>query len=276
MMASNFFNELIKQSIAQRRPLSFGKLGAVETDCLSNSHAQKRVVWSENLGINAGVFPLNQQIVDRWSAEYIDAIRSLDACVEWWHGKDTALLQQYNPTRFISNEIDDLLPFNLGKDAWHYSLSNKTVLVVHPMMDTIQAQTPHFSKLWPGASVKKFIGVRSFYPPWLTEFHPYKDFFECLEAIKFEISKHRFDFAVIGAGAYSLPLLKFIKEMGVPCVHLGGQTQLLFGIRGKRWETEYTESWRTLNFYNSSAYWTRPLPSDVPTNKNIVENGCYW
>jgi acyl-CoA synthetase (AMP-forming)/AMP-acid ligase II len=73
------------------------------------------------------------------------------------------------------------------------------------------------------------------------ESHPFKDFFECLAAIKAEIAKHQFDFAVVGAGAYSLLLLKFIKEMGVPCVHLGGQTQLLFGIRGKRWETEYTE-----------------------------------
>ena len=276
MMASTFFNELIKQCIGQKRPMSFGKLGAVETDCLSNSHAQKRVVWGENLGINAGVFPLNQQIVDRWSAEYIDSIRSLDACVEWWHDKDTFLLKQYNPTRLISNEIDDLLPFNLGKQAWHYSLGDKTVLVVHPMMDTIEAQVHHFSKLWPGASIKKFIGVRSFYPPWLMESHPFKDFFECLAAIKAEIAKYQFDFAVVGAGAYSLLLLKFIKDMGVPCVHLGGQTQLLFGIRGKRWETEYTEEWRQANFYNSSAYWTRPLESDVPTNKNMVENGCYW
>jgi acyl-CoA synthetase (AMP-forming)/AMP-acid ligase II len=73
------------------------------------------------------------------------------------------------------------------------------------------------------------------------ESHPFKDFFECLAAIKAEIAKHQFDFAVVGAGAYSLLLLKFIKDMGVPCVHLGGQTQLLFGIRGKRWETEYTE-----------------------------------
>jgi hypothetical protein len=70
--------------------------------------------------------------------------------------------------------------------------------------------------------------------------------------------------------------LKFIKEMGLPCVHLGGQTQLLFGIRGQRWETEYTEAWRQANFYNNSHFWIKPLPTDIPTNKNMVENGCYW
>lgn len=275
-MVSNFFNELIKQCIHQKRPMSFGKLGAVETDCLANSHAQNRVVWGENLGINAGVFPLNQKIVDRWAAEYIDSIRSLDACVEWWHGKDTALLEKYNPTRLISNEIDDLLPFDQGKNAWHYALANKTVLVVHPMIETINAQAKNYPSLWPGASFKKLISVRSYYPPWLVESHPHANFFESLDVMKSEIAKHQFDFAVVGAGAYSLLLLKFIKEMGVPCVHLGGQTQLLFGIRGKRWETEYSETWRKDNFYNSSGSWTRPLPGDVPNNKNIVENGCYW
>ena len=81
---------------------------------------------------------------------------------------------------------------------------------------------------------------------------------------------------MVGAGAYSLPLLKFIKQMGVPCVHLGGQTQLLFGIRGQRWETEYDEVWRQANFYNNSPYWIKPLLTDIPTNKEMVENGCYW
>jgi len=275
-MSSIFFNELIKQSILQKRPMSFGKLGAVETDCLINSYGQKRVIWGENLGINAGVFPLNQKIVDRWAKEYIDSIRSLDACVEWWHEKDTFLLQKYNPTRLISNDIDDLLPFHLGKEAWHYSLAGKTVLVVHPMVDTIKSQFAHFTNLWPGASIKELIVARSYYPPWLMEFHPYANFFKCLDAMKKDISKQRFDFAIVGAGAYSLLLLKFIKEMGVPCVHLGGQTQLLFGIKGKRWETEYTEEWRQANFYNSSEKWTRPHLNDIPANKNIVENGCYW
>jgi hypothetical protein len=275
-MASTFFNELIKQCIHQKRPMSFGKLGAVETDCLTNSDIQKRVVWGENLGINAGVFPLNQATVDRWSAEYIDAIRSLDGCVEWWHDKDSALLRRHNPTRLISNEIDDLLPFYLKQEAWHYALEEKTVLVVHPMVTTITSQYKKYSYLWPGAKIKKLITVKSHYPPWLTDSHPYQNFFDCLAAMKTEIAQHEFDFAIVGAGAYSLLLLKFIKELGMPCVHLGGQTQLLFGIRGKRWETEYSESWRQANCYNNSALWVHPLPPDVPSNKNIVENGCYW
>jgi hypothetical protein len=256
--------------------MSFGKMGAVETDCISNSQANRQVIWGDNLGINAGVFPLKERVVAKWIKEYIEAIRSLDACVEWWHGKDTALMAQYNPTRLISNDIDDLLPFYLGKDAWHYALADKTVLVVHPMVETIQSQAARFNSIWPEAAIKKVICIRSFYPPWLIDSHPYATYFDCLKALKKQISKQQFDFAVIGAGAYSLPLLKFIKEMGMPCVHLGGQTQLLFGIRGLRWETEYDQAWRDANAYNNSEFWVKPLPPDIPSNKNLVENGCYW
>ncbi len=275
-MSTVFFNELIKQCIKQKRPMSFGKLGAVETDCIANSFANNQVIWGDNLGINAGVFPLTQKIVGKWIKEYIDAVRTLDGCVEWWHGKDTDLLNKYNPTRFISREIDDLLPFHLGSDAWHYQLADKTVLVVHPMIDSIQAQADRFSSIWPGAAIKKLICVRSYYPPWVMAAHPYKTYFDCLTAIKKQIAKQHFDFAVVGAGAFSLPLLRFIKQMGQPCVHLGGQTQLLFGIRGLRWETEYSELWRQANFYNNSSFWIKPLPTDVPDNKALVENGCYW
>ena len=275
-MAHVFFNELITQCIQQKRPMSFGKLGAVETDCISNSQVNRQIIWGENLGINAGVFPLTHKIVSRWMKEYIEAARTLDGYVEWWHGKDTAILNQYNPTRLISKDIDDLLPFYLGANAWHYALADKTVLVIHPMVDSIEAQASRFSSIWPGAAIKKLICIRSYYPPWLLTSHPYKTFFDCLKAIKKQIAKQQFDFAVVGAGAYSLPLLSFIKELGVPCVHLGGQTQLLFGIRGQRWETEYTEAWRQANFYNNSDFWIKPLLTDIPSNKNIVENGCYW
>jgi hypothetical protein len=54
--------------------------------------------------------------------------------------------------------------------------------------------------------------------------------------------------------------------MGKSAIHLGGEMQLLFGIKGKRWENS--------NIYNSA--WTRPDPEDTPINANSIEDGCYW
>jgi hypothetical protein len=50
------------------------------------------------------------------------------------------------------------------------------------------------------------------------------------------IAKHNFDFTIIGRGACGLPFGSFVKQMGCQAIRLGGLTQLLFGIRGNRWD----------------------------------------
>lgn len=71
----------------------------------------------------------------------------------------------------------------------------------------------------------------------------------------------------------SLPLWKryqlYTQRMGKKAVHLGGATQILFGIKGKRWDENPAVS----KFYNE--YWVRPLPEES-VRKNNVEGGCYW
>ena len=49
---------------------------------------------------------------------------------------------------------------------------------------------------------------------------------------------------------------------------MGGATQLLFGIKGARWDN--STGWR----YNE--YWVRPDESEQCKNQSIVEGGCYW
>ena len=86
-----------------------------------------------------------------------------------------------------------------------------------------------------------------------------------------EVSKLDFDIAIIGAGAYGLPLASFIKSLGKKAVHLGGVTQMLFGIKGKRWDQSCSQY---PLYYNK--YWTSPLPDEIPNNHRLVEGGCYW
>jgi len=60
------------------------------------------------------------------------------------------------------------------------------------------------------------------------------------------------------------------KSLGSWAIHLGGGTQLLFGIKGRRWEKN---PWiATLG--NES--WTRPASSETPVNFQHIEGGCYW
>ena len=51
-------------------------------------------------------------------------------------------------------------------------------------------------------------------------------------------------------------------------IHLGGATQLLFGIRGKRWD----ENAKHTPFVTDA--WVRPR--ERPDLLSNIEDGCYW
>ncbi len=101
----------------------------------------------------------------------------------------------------------------------------------------------------------------------------FNDWFEALEYMKAEIRKTDFDVAIIGCGAYGLPLAAYCKEIGKKAIHMGGGTQLLFGIKGRRWEIQYQDScYRDL--FNE--HWVYPAEFETPQNAKKVENACYW
>ena len=62
---------------------------------------------------------------------------------------------------------------------------------------------------------------------------------------------------------------------------MGGALQLLFGIKGNRWEDPLygvrewgiPESFYIRMFNNA---WVRPGTEGMPDNASQVENGCYW
>ena len=86
-----------------------------------------------------------------------------------------------------------------------------------------------------------------------------------------DIDKIDFDIALLGCGAYGMPLGSFIKtKKKKTAIYIGGGLQILFGIKGTRWDSHEVVS----NLYNS--YWTRPSDLEKPNNHMSVENGCYW
>jgi hypothetical protein len=80
----------------------------------------------------------------------------------------------------------------------------------------------------------------------------------------------KFDVALIGAGAWSVPLAVYARSLGAFGIHLGGGLQLLFGIMGKRWEGH--SGIKALQ--NDS--WVRPSAEERPPKLHLQENGAYW
>jgi hypothetical protein len=79
-----------------------------------------------------------------------------------------------------------------------------------------------------------------------------------------------FDVALVGCGAASIPLVAKAKAMGKMGVHMGGPLQLLFGIRGRRWDDrpEFQA------FFNEA--WCRPYSFERPVEYLSVDSGGYW
>jgi hypothetical protein len=109
----------------------------------------------------------------------------------------------------------------------------------------------------------------------------FETWFDALDWMKSEMDKEEYDIALIGCGAYGFPLAAHAKRTGHQAVHLGGALQLLFGIRGKRWEKDCfvsDASGRPIFTYSSlfNPYWVRPSLDETPQTASSVEGATYW
>jgi hypothetical protein len=98
----------------------------------------------------------------------------------------------------------------------------------------------------------------------------FNNWFEAIDYMYKKATEIDFDVAIIGCGAYGFPLAAKLKQAGKVAIHMGGVTQILFGIKGARWDIHPEAS----KLYNE--YWVRPRAEDVPENAEGVEDRCYW
>lgn len=219
----------------------------------------------------SGVFPANDEVLSEFCNEYIKAVLEADILALWGVGAESKVIKQ-NHGKSIFVPLRSLEPYYFEK-PWSKILENRKVLVIHPFKDSIITQyskrenlfnnrdiLPKFEKIECIRAVQTIAGSGSEFKSW----------FEALEYMKTEISKIDFDIAIIGAGAYSLPLAAYVKSIGKKSIQLSGATQILFGIKGKRWDKHEVIS----NLYND--YWIRPSDKETPNNSNVVEGGSYW
>ena len=216
----------------------------------------------------SGFFPCTPKALDRFADQFLRDIAQVDVLGAWYPG-EAALASRFPRARIVP--LQDLEPFS-HKDPWTTALKSRSVLVIHPFAESIHKQYEKRAMLFadprmlPNFTLKTLRAVQSLggngggFGTW----------FDALDWMCKEVRQIEFDIALIGAGAYGLPLAAFIKGMGKKAVHLGGATQILFGIKGRRWE-----QWPFYqNLFNE--HWIRPLPEETPDSYQAIESGCYW
>jgi len=271
----------IGELIVLNKPLMVSRLGGVEMSCLrtflartgkSNKGYSNKI--KSAMANNAGFFPSDDNSLDAFAKLYLENMSHADVMGVWFYKHEDFFCNTFcRDAELVDNFC--LEPYRFS-NPWSARLAGKRVLVVHPFVESINKQymekrqllfaspdiLPEF-ELKTVKAVQSIAGSKVAFATW----------FDAYQYMCDEIAKVDFDICLIGAGAYGLPLAAFAKSLGKQAIHMGGTTQLLFGIKGRRWE-EHEHAQSTAKLFNE--HWTRPLEAETPANKDIVDKGCYW
>lgn len=265
----------IEDKIEKGEPFLFSRWGRVEARTILDYVMGFPGKADCSLMDNAGVFPLNMDTIRLFCEETLSAAKEIDILCAWFHNFDgeDKLFRWYSPKAAVVGSTV-YYPF-FSESAWTRKLRNKRVLVIHPFAGLIEKQYMKRELLWdnhdeilPLFDLITYKAVQS-----IGGNNAYVSWAEALNIMKHDIEKLEFDIALIGCGAYGMPLGGFIKnKMHRQAMHIGGTLQILFGIKGLRWEGEpYNYDTKLYN-----EFWVRPGEALKPKNYMNVEGGCYW
>jgi hypothetical protein len=285
-----YANDLIFKALNDDKPCMIARFGSTEMSCLINYLGvkyknefkdYKKYVkgetppwwWEKSIILQmqnwSGFFPPEIDKIEQFCRLMLSDAKEVDILGSWLH-QEKFVKNIINQAKQVV--LEDLEPF-FTENPWTKALNGKKVLVVHPFVESIEIQyrkrkllfennlLPEFD-LKTIKAVQSIAGVK-------TEF---SDWFEALEYMKNKIDTTDYDICIVGAGAYGFPLAAHVKRSGKKAIHLAGVTQLLFGIKGSRWENYVV--WPYTNLFNE--HWIRPLEIEKPKNADQVEGACYW
>jgi hypothetical protein len=289
---------LIYNALLIDKPIMIARFGSTEMACLCNyvgvKQSDKNIFkfingkaqpwWWESSIINqmqnwSGFFPPQINEIEKFCNLMLTDMKDVDVLGSWLNNEE--LFKTELKAKKVHLRL--LEPF-WSNIPWTMVLKDKKVLVVHPFEKSIYNQYNKRKTLFKNMDLLpefKSLTVIKAVQSLGQEDHRFKDWFEALDYMKNEIDKVDYDICLIGAGAYGFHLSAHVKRTGKKAIHLGGALQLLFGIKGKRWESETygVKEWGIPSgFYSSliNENWIRPIEEERPKNAEKVENGCYW
>ena len=272
-------------------PFVAGKLGTSEFDALYWFKSQNGAPFPRdirrNMMINAGLFSDGSDCVKEWCQYMMENIHLLDEIALWNPIKpveERYFLQQYAPQIKKYLPLRSLEPFyqDLPENRWSLAIETP-FCVVSPFVETIEGQWKKRDVLFPMLlwSPKATFcgGVCVGYSPLICEAEEIcswpthilqKGWRAGVDFVVDSCVATGAKFAFVGAGALSLPICFELKKRGISAIHTGGGTQIIFGIRGRRWLSHSVIS----HFFNEN--WVSPQESEIPSAGSVIEGGCYF
>ncbi len=268
-------NRLIGKMLKSDAPFTVSRFGSTELSVILQREAHKYHRFYRNNDTNlcllSGFFPNEKKMVDQFSDMMLSIVGEIDLLGLWFSSLEEYIVGEYMHSATLTH-LTAIEPY-VYAEPWSQELKGKKVLVIHPFESSINKQYARKDKLFkdpavlPPFALKTFKAVQTIAGE---KDERFSTWFDALEYMKNGIAQIDFDIAIIGCGAYGMPLAVEVKRMGKQAIHMGGATQILFGIKGARWDAN--DSIACL--YNE--YWVRPEEKEQCRNSKVVEGGCYW
>ena len=283
-------SDLIRERIIEGKPLMIARFGATELAFLTTyliaednhwwmrkrlhyiSNKIRTFAWEngiiEDMVNVSGFFPFTLDNARLYTELVLNDTKELDILGSWLNRER---LLQPELKQVIKVQLPDLEPY-YHENPWSEALAEKKVLIVHPFEESIRKQylirNQIFkdSRVLPDFELDTIKAIQSAGQS-KTQFD---NWFQCLDDMKEKMDKKVYDIAIVGCGAYGFHLAAHAKRQQKIGIHLGGATQMLFGIKGKRWENNSVSSELINDF------WIKPSATERPELYTLIEDGCYW
>ena len=276
----------ISRLIKSGNPFLLGRPGGTESEGVysyvnyrlgsRSSHRRNYTPWYvKNARLHSAITAREPEEFDRFSLIYLRAILSSDL-LSYGHFAPGSL----GITRELSNSgipisrfenLDPLAALHAGHEPWTKALENKRVLIISPFHESIRQQYSKKDTITAVSDILPMFSLEVVSPPWVFLVDNQGDtWHKHFATLVNKVKEKDFDVAIIGASSFGLPLGSIIKSSGRQAIHLGGTTQLLFGIRGNRWEKHAVFS----QYFDET--WVRPTRGEKPEGRNLIEGAAYW
>ncbi len=279
-------HQAISEALKSEKPFFVGRPGGTESEGM-RFFVEKRLTskklkppsyskwFGEFVQRGPGVTHFSDADLDAFCHQYLTATLEADifAYGRFAPGAVVIATTVSATGKVVTNfsHLEPLLAVANNIAPWTLALEEKKVLVVHPFETSIRHQYARRKEVRNLLEILPEFNLDTLAPPVTfagqKSIVPWRENYNNL--VKSVLARD-FDTAIIGAGGYGLPLAHAIKQAGRQAIHLGGTTQLLFGIRGKRWDMDPEFS----GWFDET--WVRPRPEETPPLKELVEGGIYW
>jgi hypothetical protein len=282
------FSEKIKNEIqaalAEKKGFLVGRNGTIEMEVLLSRHNGMQLEPRQILQLerNAGVFPTTTTSILSWIRKTLAAIQDSDLLVAGWYKpiatyeldflRDIGKRGPYLPLRALE-------PYYVPEAyQWTSALEGRRVAVVSSFAVTACVQATRATAVWSGRAVlpkATYLPVETRYSPRLAQGRAewpdtIKSWDAAVAHIVNRVMEQHAEIVLIGCGGLGMVIGHELRMRGKVCIVMGGAIQVLFGIKGQRWQNHSIIS----SFWNDT--WVWPRFEDIPGGADEVENRCYW